>query len=225
MPAADPSRLRRTLVAPLVATALLATAACGGSDAEEPVGQVVSGIEVGGEDDGLHGAVLTDPYALPEVSLTDTDGEPYALAADTDAPLTLVFFGYTQCPDICQVVMGSLASALTRLSDEEAERVEVLFVTTDPARDDASTLRAYLDRLDPSFEGLTGDLDVITTAGNALGVDIAKGERLPSGGYEVLHGTQVIGVDAEGRGTIVWTEGTSPAQFAEDVAALLGDAA
>lgn len=225
MPAFDPSRLRRALAASLTATALLATAACGGSVAEEPAGQVVSDIQVGGEDDGLHGAVLTDPYTLPEVSLTDTAGKTYALAADTDAPLTLVFFGYTHCPDICQVVMGSLASALTRLSAEEVERVEVLFVTTDPARDDAATLRAYLDRLDPSFEGLTGDLDVIITAANAVGVEIQKGKRLPSGGYEVAHGTQVIGVDAEGRGTIVWTEGTSPSQFAEDVAALLKEAA
>lgn len=225
MPAADRSRLRRAVVAPLVAAALLASAACGGSDAEAPAGQVVSGIEVGGVDDGLHGAVLTEPYTLPDVTLTDTAGEPYALASDVDAPLTLVFFGYTQCPDICQVVMGSLASALTRLSAEEAERVEVLFVTTDPARDDAATLRDYLDRLDPDFEGLTGDLAEISTAGRAVGVDIEKGERLPSGGYEVLHGTQVIGVDAAGRGTIVWTEGTSPAQFAEDVAALLRDAA
>lgn len=224
MPAPDPSRPRRASVAALAAAALLATAACGGAGAEQPAGQVVSQIEVGGEDDGLHGAVLTDPYTLPDLTLTDTAGEPYALAGDTDAPLTLVFFGYTQCPDICQVVMGSLASALTRLSEEEAEQVHVLFVTSDPARDDPRTLRAYLDRLDPSFEGLTGDLDVITTAANAVGVDIEEGEQLPSGGYEVAHGTQVIGVDASGRGTIVWTEGTSPSQFAEDAAALLGGA-
>ena len=66
---------------------------------------------------GYHGAVLEQPYVVPETPLTDTDGEPYSLAADTDKPLTLVFFGYTHCPDICQVVMANLASALTRLDE------------------------------------------------------------------------------------------------------------
>lgn len=177
------------------------------------------------EEGDVNGALLTEPYTVPDTELTDTDGEPFSLAADTDKRLTLVFFGYTHCPDICQTVMANVAAGLTRLDDAEREQVDVVFVTTDPARDDEQTLRTYLDRFDPAFLGLTGDLDVITDIGNTLGVAVEKGEKLPSGGYEVIHGTQVIGVDTDDRAPIVWLQDTSAAEFAADVHLLLtGDA-
>lgn len=177
------------------------------------------------EEGDVNGALLTEPYTVPDTALTDTDGEPFSLAADTDKRLTLVFFGYTHCPDICQTVMANVAAGLTRLDDTERDQVDVVFVTTDPARDDEQTLRDYLDRFDPAFLGLTGDLSTITDIGNALGVAVEEGEKLPSGGYEVTHGTQVIGVDADERAPIVWLQDTSAAEFADDVHLLLtGDA-
>ena len=196
-------RLTLALVG-LLATALLA--GCGGGTPEEG---------------DLAGAVLDQPYVVPETPLVDTAGEPYSLASDTDARLTLVFFGYTHCPDICQVVMSSLASAMTRLPEAERDQVDVVFVTTDPARDDEETLRAYLDRFDPTFEGLTGKLSTISDIGSDLGIAVEKGEKLPSGGYEVLHSTPVVGIDRDDRVPIVWTEGTSAAEFSADVHALL----
>ena len=105
------------------------------------------------EEGDYAGTLLTEPYVVPDEALNDTAGEPFSLAADTDRRLTLVFFGYTRCPDICQAVMSSLASAMTRLDDSVRDQVEVVFVTTDPARDDAATLREYLDRFDPDFVG------------------------------------------------------------------------
>ena len=173
----------------------------------------------------FNGAVLDEPYAVPDAELTDTGGEPFSLAADTDKPLTLVFFGYTHCPDICQTVMANVAAGLTRLDEAEREQVEVVFVTTDPARDDEQALRTYLDRFDPTFLGLTGDLDTITDMGTTLGVAVEQGEKLPSGGYEVTHGTQVIGVDSDDRAPIVWLQDTSAAEFADDIHLMLtGDA-
>jgi protein SCO1 len=171
--------------------------------------------------DGFHGAVLDQPYVVPKTTLTDTDGEPYSLASDTDRPVTLVFFGYTHCPDICQVVMSTLASALTRLDEQDRDRVDVVFVTTDPARDDAHTLRTYLDRFDPSFIGLTGDRDTIIEIGKPLAVAVEKGQRLPSGGYEVAHSTQVTAIDESDRVPILWTQGTPSADFADDIHRLL----
>jgi protein SCO1 len=173
---------------------------------------------------GFHGAVLDEQYVVPDKTLTDTEGEPYSLADDTDRPLTLVFFGYTRCPDICQVVMSSLASAMTRLDEQDRERVDVAFVTTDPARDDPRTLRTYLDRFDPSFTGLTGDLGTIIDVGKPLAVAVEHGERLPSGGYEVTHSTHVTAIDDHDRVPIVWTQGTSAAQFADDIHRLLEEA-
>lgn len=208
---------RRRRVAAVVAAGLLLTvAACGG---EAPAGNVAGFTD--NNPDGMHGVVLPKAYVVPDVTLSATDGSSYSLTEDTDAPVTLIFFGYTHCPDICQIVMSDIASALTRLDAADRAQVEVLFVTTDPARDDEATLRDYLDRFNPDFEGLTGDLRKIVRAGNAMGVAIEKGKKLPSGGYEVTHGTQVIAVDSSDRAPMVWTEGTSPAQIAEDLTKLL----
>jgi protein SCO1/2 len=199
---------RRRPSAAIGAAALVASllAGCGGSSGE------------------VAGAVLTDPYAVPTTPLTDTDGRPYSLADDTDKRLTLVFFGYTNCPDICQTVMANVTAGLTRLDDADREQVDVVFVTTDPARDDERVLRTYLDRFDPSFVGLTGDLGTITDIGGEVGVAVEEGEKLPSGGYEVTHSTQVLGVDGSDQVPIVWTEGTSASEFASDIHTLLGDA-
>ena len=180
-------------------------------------------IVVGGDEDGYHGAVLTEPYDVPEVALVDTDSADYSLVRDVSTPLTLVFFGYTHCPDVCQMVMSTITSGLTRLSPDERAQVGVVFVTTDPARDDAGTLRSYLDQFDDGFIGLTGDLGTIMAVAEDLGVYVAKGEKLPGGGYEVDHSTQVVGVDDRGGAPIVWTEGTSSAEFALDIEKLLAE--
>ena len=175
----------------------------------------------GTADDGYYGAVLTEQYVVPDVTLTDDGGAPYNLRTDTTTPLTLLFYGYTHCPDICGTVMSSLASSLTRLDDDERDRIQVVFITTDPARDDAQALHRYVGRYDPTFIGLTGSIDDIRTAGDAMGVFIGKGHKLPSGGYDVSHGTAVIAIDSHDRSPIVWTEGTSSSQFATDLARLL----
>ena len=206
----------RTLGTAATLSVVLTLSAC----ATDPEGQSNAGITVH-DDDGMHGAVLAEQYVLPATTLTATDGQPFSLAGDTDKPLTLVFFGYTHCPDICQVVMADITSALTRLDEEQRRQVDMLFVTTDPKRDDPEVLRAYLDRFDPSFDGLTGDLGTIVDVGNQLGVPIEKGVKMPSGGYEVAHGTQIIAIDDEDRAPIVWTEGTSAAALAEDLAVIL----
>jgi len=197
--------LRSTLVAGLAAAALLLSG-CGGG------GQKFTGV------------VLDQPYRIDGTALTDTDGQSYSLTQDTDARLTLVFFGYTHCPDICGIVMSSLASAVTRLDDADRKQVQVVFVTTDPARDDPQTLRHYLDSYNPDFLGLTGSLKDIVTVGDSVHVPIEKGQKLPSGGYEVVHGTTVVAIDHGDEVPVVWTEGTSAAQYAADIHSLLGKA-
>ena len=194
-------RRRRTLVAALLPLALLLVA-CGGKE-------------------HLTGAVLDQPYVVPTTPLTDTNGDLYSLADSTHKRLTLVFFGYTHCPDICSIVMGSLASAMTRLDDADRKQVDVVFVTTDPQRDTEQVLHNYLARFDPAFIGLTGPLPTIARIGSALAVAVMKGQKLASGGYDVTHGTSVLGIDRNDQVPIVWTEGTSAAQFASDIHQLL----
>ncbi|MER7607251.1 SCO family protein [Nocardioides sp. NPDC127503] len=161
------------------------------------------------------------PYQLSDTALTDTGGEQFSLATDADKPLTLVFYGYTQCPDECPLVMSSLTAALTRLDDADRKKVEVVFVTTDPARDTTKVLEKYLDRYDEDFIGLTGDLKDIVTLAESMRLYIGEADRLPSGGYDLgVHDTHVSAV-SQGQASVVWSMNTSPKQFADDIHRLL----
>src|SRR6185437_7268804 len=140
--------------------------------------------------DTFSGAVLHVPYHVPSTRLTDTEGRPYSLATSTTKRLTLLFFGYTHCPDECPTTMATLASAMLQLDDADRANVQVVFVTTDPARDTGPVIRSWLDHFDDDFVGATGPLPTIKRVAERVGVPIEKSPRLPSGGYDVTHGTQ-----------------------------------
>jgi protein SCO1/2 len=170
----------------------------------------------------LNGSVVDPPFEVGTTALTDTDGTPATLQ-DSDARLTLVFFGYTRCPDECPAVMNTVTSALTRISEAEREQVQLVYVTTDPAHDTTEVLRRYLDGYDPSFVGLTGELDDIVALGRTVGVFVSEGEPGKPMNDEELgaHGTQVIGMDGSGEAPVFWGMDTSAAQYAADFEQLL----
>jgi protein SCO1/2 len=190
----------RKLAGAAVATALaLSLAACGGD-----------------EDRPFSGRPLDPPFQVPSTGLTDTDGATYSLADDTDKRLTLVFFGYVNCEDVCPAVLSHLASALTRLDDADRDDVDVVLVTSDPDTDTPESLRTYLDRFNPDFIGLDGDFETI----EAIGKDLAVGlDRQDPGG----HTTQVLGIDAGDEVPVYWGSATTPAQYAADIHTLLQD--
>ena len=97
----------------------------------------------------------------------------------------------------------------------------MLFVTTDPARDTPAALKAYLARLDPSFLGLTGSLSTIDGLGKPMKVFIKKGRKLPSGGYEVDHSTQILAVNGRAQAPLVWNATVSPHDLTTDIQKLL----
>ena len=203
--------MRKALLAVLMVVALVG---CGASGND---GAAVSGVSTS-DDDGYHGVLLDQPYVVPHLSLTDTAGQPFDLA--TQDKRTLVFFGYTKCPDICQVVMSTIASAMARLSKAEQAELQVVFVTTDPARDTEGVLRTYLARFNPRFVGVTGPITRIDALGKPMGVFIKKGQKLPSGGYEVDHTANVLSVRA-GKVDLLWTASTSQSEMAGDLEKIL----
>jgi protein SCO1/2 len=197
----------------LAVVLLVLLAGCGTSQEGAPVTGITRS-----DDGGYNGILLDKPYAVPGLKLTDTEGKPFDLAAQPKR--TLVFFGYTNCPDICQVVMSTIAAAKAKLSSAEQQQVEVAFVTTDPARDTRSAMRTYLDRFDPDFVGVTGSLDQIDALARPMDIFVKHGQKLPSGGYEVDHSTVVVSV-RQGAGDLVWTGATSPSDMAEDLQKIL----
>ena len=166
---------------------------------------------------GFHGgASLPKPYSMPDQTLTDTSGHSYNLRTSPSKPVTLLFFGYTHCPDVCIGVLSEVATALNRMPGSSRDQVQMIFVTTDPARDTPKVVGAYLDRFDPSFIGLTGDLATIKRVADRVGVDIQGMNKLPSGGYEVGHTAQVIGFDKQHQGVVLWTPSTAIGDLTTD---------
>jgi protein SCO1/2 len=199
------ARRLRTLVGGLLGAALLA--GCGSAEGT-------------GE---LSVEPLRTPWAVDGTSLVRSDGTPFSLVEDTDKPLTIVFYGYTNCPDICGQVMQTLALTMTRLDAEQREEVDVVFVTTDPARDTAEVVGEYVSRYDESFIGVTGELDDIITVADSMHVGVEQGEKLPSGGYDITHGTQVFAVDDSDAATLFWSESVSQTTLASDISTLLSE--
>lgn len=183
---------------------------------------------------GFHGSRLTNRWPAPTVTLTDTDGRPFSLA-ETTTKLTLVFFGYTNCPDVCSQEMADITSALARLDPADRKQVQVVFVTTDPTRDDPATLKRYLGAFDDSFVGLTGsekDVRAVTTAlyvhaervqGSDAGQGDADEQGLATAGkdYLVAHDDHTFAMAADHTITALWNRDIPNMQLAEDFHTLL----
>lgn len=208
---------RAGLLAALAAVALLAGCASGES---APPG--AAGVVRVNNETGWNGTPVRNGYPLPAQRFRDTSGTPVVPAADVDAPVTLVFFGYTHCPDICNVVLATIASALRGLPAESRRQVQVLFVATDPARDTAPVVRDYLDRFDPAFEGLVGPVEVVEAAARDLHISYERPDGTVGGAYEVEHGAYVTGF-VDGRARVVWSETTSVRALRADLRRLVSN--
>jgi protein SCO1 len=101
------------------------------------------------------GGLVMPPLPRPKFVLTDTSGAPFNFWAKTQGHVTLLFFGYTRCPDVCPMHMAYLAAALKKLPHDVPNQITVVFVTTDPNHDTSKVLRAWLDNFNKSVVGLT----------------------------------------------------------------------
>lgn len=200
----------------LVAAALLT--ACAGA---EPADQGrAADVRVEGSA-GWAGTPLTSPYPLPDQDFTDTAGRSVVPAESTTRPVTLVFFGYTNCPDVCNVVLATIASALRGSTPQVQGQVEVLFVATDPARDTPAAVREYLDRFDPAFAGLVAPAGTVEAAAADLHISYERPDGSTAVPYEVEHGDYTTGF-VGGRARVVWSPETSVAELRADLERLAG---
>jgi len=191
----------------LVLTVLLA--ACGGGS------EKVASLSAP-DPSGLRGVRPDAPHPRPSFTLTDTSGAAYDFAARTGGRATILFFGYTECPDECPTAMADVASAL-RKAPEMRDRVSVVFVTTDPKRDSPRVIRRWLDRFDESFVGLTGTPEQLAAAERAAHVPPSK--LGPSGpeGYDVAHSSLLLGYGANDRARVVYPPGAKVSDIAADL--------
>ncbi|GHC76477.1 SCO family protein [Streptomyces flavofungini] len=186
----------KTLTAAALLTAAAVTlTACGGGDGDSK--KPVADVSMESAKDEA-ATVLDKPFKKPDLILTDTHGKKYDLREQTKGKPVLLYYGYTNCPDVCPLTMSNIAVAKKSLLQKKAvtkadlDKLQVVFVTTDPKRDTSKELGKWLKAQDPEFIGLTGDFPTIQGSARTVGISIEPSKKLKNGKIESMHGTQVI---------------------------------
>jgi len=171
--------------------------------------------------DAFRGRHLAAPLDSVTFTLPDTDGRPFHFGDQTRGRLTFLFFGYTNCPDVCPIHMAALASVLQRLPFETRDRISVVFVSTDPDRDTPERIREWLDTFDPTFIGLRGDIATVNRIQQQLGLPPSSIATDDAGGYMVGHAAQVLAFQPDGVARYAYPFGTRREDWLHDIPRLL----
>lgn len=204
--------VRARLAAVLAVVGLLA-AACGPASA---TAIAADGLEQ--QPDGWHGLPMERDRTLPDVTLTTVDGDPLELGSDVLGTPTLLFFGYSSCPDICPIHLAAISSAMGT-AGVTFDELDVVFVSVDPERDTPARIEDFLANFDDRIIGLHGELDVIEDALGQLdlGGPVVEGPDPRGEGDLIGHPAQVIGFDADGEARRTWPFGARRSDWVADL--------
>ncbi|MER6094679.1 SCO family protein [Streptomyces sp. NPDC001728] len=224
--AARPGRRTPLIVATVAIVAALGiTAAVGLGDDDKPTGGGAGSVAVvsGGDDTTKAATVLDRPFTKPALVLTDTKGQKYDLRERTKGKPTLIYFGYTHCPDVCPLTMSNIAIAKKQLPKADQDKLQVVFVTTDPERDTSAELAKWLPAAgDSSFTGLTGDFSAIQAGARQIGIGIDPAKKDKDGKVVSMHGAQVIAFSpTTDQGYVLYGEDASVDDYAKDLPKLI----
>ncbi|MDQ0795155.1 SCO family protein [Streptomyces sp. B1I3] len=204
---------KTVLAAAFAAVAALTLSACGSDTPADP-----SVAEVSAETESKPATVLDQPFTKPDLVLTDTHGKKYDLRERTKGKPTLIYFGYTNCPDVCPLTMSNIALAKRALPEADQDKLQVVFVTTDPARDTPASLGSWLKAQDPDFTGLTGDFPVIQAGARQIGIGIDAPKKEKDGTIVSMHGAQVIAFSPKtDKGYVLYSEDTTAEDYTKDL--------
>ncbi|WP_405389700.1 SCO family protein [Streptomyces sp. NBC_01102] len=199
--------------AAFAAVAALTLSACGsGTSTDTSVADV--SVETGSKP----ATVLDQPFTKPDLVLTDTHGKSYDLREKTKGKPTLIYFGYTNCPDVCPLTMSNIALAKRALPKADQDKLQVVFVTTDPERDTPASLGSWLKAQDPEFTGLTGDFPTIQAGARQIGIGIDAPKKEKDGTVVSMHGAQVIAFSPKtDKGYVLYSEDTTAEDYTKDL--------
>jgi protein SCO1/2 len=168
----------------------------------------------------LHGSVIDGDYPAPDFSLPDGRGGQFTLSEQRGS-LTLIFFGYTACPDVCPTTLSAMKQA-SRALGKDAEKLRVVFITVDPQRDTPESAAAYAASFNPTFYGLSGSEGQLAPVWKDYGVFRALNRASPTDTvYTVDHSSQVYLVDQQGSLRLTYAFGTPVQDILADLRYLL----
>jgi protein SCO1/2 len=167
------------------------------------------------------GGLVSPPLPKPRFVLTDTSGAPFDFWNKTRGSITLLFFGYTYCPSECPAHMANLGAALKKLPPSISSQVKLIFVTTDPARDDEVKLRKWLNNFDKRFVGLSGTPTALEAAQKATCVPLAQQTEPRNGNYSVSHANFIVAYTKDNLAHVVYPGGVSKDDWIHDLPLLV----
>ncbi len=167
------------------------------------------------------GGLVAPPLPKPRFVLTDTSGAPFDFWNRTLGLVTLLFFGYTYCPDQCPTHMANIGVALRKLPPGIADQVKLVFVTTDPTRDTPLQLRRWLDNFDKHFVGLTGTEAALEAVQKAAGVPAAHKTEPRNGNYSNAHANFVVAYTKDNLAHVIYPGGVSKDDWIHDLPLLI----
>lgn len=167
-----------------------------------------------------HSYLMQSPAPMSDFELTNDLGGRTKLS-DLRGKVTLLYFGYTYCPDVCPATLSDINKALKSLKSTEVEQLQVVMVTIDPERDSAEKLHDYLSFYNPTFIGLTGTPEEIAAAATPLGIYYQKVEVESKAGYLLDHTATVSVLDRDGYLRLVIPFNMPSQKIAEDLRGLL----
>ncbi len=180
-----------------------------------------------GAAEGWRGRVLSAPLQRPSFVLRDTEGRAFDFQSRTAGRVTLLFFGYTSCPDVCPTHLSRIAAAMQILASQDPRMraaLDVVFVGTDAARDDATRVRSWLDHFDPSFIGLVGSEEELRVA--QLAAAVPPAERAAGGrddDYTLVHASYVLLYTPDDQAHLRYPVETCVEDWVQDLRRLLVD--
>lgn len=170
----------------------------------------------------FRGTAYDVPYPVAsDFTLTDAKGQPFTLS-DNGGKITLLFFGYTFCPDICPTTMAELKLAMAKLG-KDSENVQVVFISVDPGRDTSEFMQKYVERFNPAFIGLSGTEEELTPIWDNYGIFREVVKRTSDTNYIINHTARVFLVDANGNLRLSFGFQTPPEDIAHDIEIILGE--
>ena len=170
----------------------------------------------------FNGVVYENPKPAPQIILDGSDDAQFNLKSLSDK-IVLIFFGYTSCPDVCPSTLSDM-KRVTKLLGDDADSVQVIFITVDPDRDTVENLNSYLSLFDPKFLGLTGAVSDLEKVWDEYGVyrEVDTSSKTAAG-YLVNHSSRLYLIDQKGRLFLTYGYGTSPESIAEDIEYLISN--
>ncbi len=167
----------------------------------------------------FRGSDITGSQLGRDLDMIDTQGQRRTLA-DYQGKVLMVFFGYTQCPDVCPTAMAQAAQALELLGDEASE-VRVIMISVDPARDTPTILDAYVQAFDPDFVGLTGTAEQLDKTAKSFKAFYAKEPGPTPEHYAMNHSSSFYLFDREGEARALIRADSTPEDMVHDIRLLL----